>query len=77
MRDVSMRMKEEEEEKENVYYVHIHIERKSEKKRKRRKNNREKKVMFNIMPSLCSKVTSRRYYHLLVCICYTFRMMAC
>ena len=33
-----------------------------------RKNEKEKKVMFNIMPSLCSKVTSRRYHHLLMCV---------
>jgi hypothetical protein len=64
--------------------------RQTERERERRKKNYnmyiqnermkrkevEKKLMFNIMPSLCSKVTSRRY-HLLVCICYTFRMMAC
>lgn len=56
------RRKEEEEEK--LYYVHT--ERKNEKEKTGEKNMENEFVMFNIMPSLCLKVTSRRH-HLLVC----------
>jgi hypothetical protein len=41
------------------------------KEKKKKKKNKKKKVTFNIMPSLCSKVTSHRY-HLLVCVCVLY-----
>lgn len=77
MREVSMRIgdreraregerEKDEEEEEKLQYVRA--ERKNEKEKTRKKIGEEKKVvMFNIMPWLCLKVTSRRQHLLLVC----------